>query len=387
MHTGSELKQARERAGLTVEQVAERTKIQRQKIHALEHSRFETLPNGIYLDGMVRAYAQEVGVDPEPLVQLVRKEQPIMSRDLYAASADLGSFQSEESLAPEPVKIAHVAVPKEQAAPQPEAGSLLESVVSVPADRDDLVLAHPDPPNALRLDTDPSLLREPYEPAAGTRGPDRPVVALSVLLAAIGVGVYLYDGRPMGRVGIPDTAVSAPRSEMREATEASIAPAAPENAAPNPPPGTAPDISATPSPTDVAASPAPVGTAGMNVSAPDVSGSWSLATRVDSTNLARFSGLQLGYEIQLEQEGDRVTGSGRKVTENSSGLRERSQTPISLAGTIEGDRLTLTFTERGARRPTRGKFLLLLDEGGMLRGRFSSTAARSAGTVEARRLK
>jgi hypothetical protein len=96
--------------------------------------------------------------------------------------------------------------------------------------------------------------------------------------------------------------------------------------------------------------------------------------------------LQLGYDVQLQQTGNRVTGAGRKITENGDGIGSRAQTPISVAGTIDGDRLTLTFTERGRRRPTQGKFVLLLDESGTMRGRFSSDAAKSSGTVEAHRV-
>ena len=76
----------------------------------------------------------------------------------------------------------------------------------------------------------------------------------------------------------------------------------------------------------------------------------------------------------------------RRPTRPPPWRRRRAQTPISVAGTIDGDRLTLTFTERGTRRPTQGKFVLLLDESGAMRGRFSSNAARSSGTVEARRI-
>jgi hypothetical protein len=119
----------------------------------------------------------------------------------------------------------------------------------------------------------------------------------------------------------------------------------------------------------------------------DVSGSWTLATHVESSSYQRFEGLQLGYDIQLQQDGNRVTGTGKKVIENGDGIGSRAQTPISVAGTINGDRLTLTFSERGARRPTGGKFVLLLDESGTMRGRFSSTAARSSGTVEAHRVR
>ena len=51
-----------------------------------------------------------------------------------------------------------------------------------------------------------------------------------------------------------------------------------------------------------------------------MAGSWTLKTQVESSSYSRYAGLQLGYEIRLEQKGDRVTGSGRKVTENGNGI-------------------------------------------------------------------
>ena len=80
--------------------------------------------------------------------------------------------------------------------------------------------------------------------------------------------------------------------------------------------------------------------------------------------------------MKLEQDGARVTGVGRKITENGSGIGPRAQTPVTVSGTIAGDRLTLNFVERGTQRPTQGKFVLLVDEEGALRGRFSSNAAQ-----------
>ncbi|MEO5740246.1 MAG: hypothetical protein ABIS29_06600, partial [Vicinamibacterales bacterium] len=118
----------------------------------------------------------------------------------------------------------------------------------------------------------------------------------------------------------------------------------------------------------------------------DVTGSWTLATHVETSSYSRFAGLKLGYEMQLEQEGDRVTGTGRKVMENGEGIVPRAQTPVTVSGKIDGDRLTLNFVERGVRRPTQGKFVLLVDDAGTLRGRFSSDAARSSGRVEAHRV-
>jgi hypothetical protein len=118
----------------------------------------------------------------------------------------------------------------------------------------------------------------------------------------------------------------------------------------------------------------------------NVSGEWRLATQVETTSYSAFAGLKLGYEMKLEQDGDRVTGAGKKVSENEKGIGPGAQTPVTVSGTIAGDRLTLNFVERGTQRETRGKFVLLVDEAGTLWGRFSSTAARSSGHVEAHRV-
>lgn len=118
----------------------------------------------------------------------------------------------------------------------------------------------------------------------------------------------------------------------------------------------------------------------------NVAGSWALETHVQSSSYSRYEGLHLGYRIQLEQDGARVQGAGRKISQDGGVIGSRGQTPIFVTGTIDGDRLSLTFDERGTRRATQGKFVLLLDESDTLRGRFSSTAARSSGTVEAHRL-
>jgi hypothetical protein len=57
-----------------------------------------------------------------------------------------------------------------------------------------------------------------------------------------------------------------------------------------------------------------------------------------------------------------------------------------MAGAIAGHRLTLNVVELGKQPETRGKIVLLVDEAGTLRGRFSSSAAPSSGQVEGRRV-
>ena len=113
---------------------------------------------------------------------------------------------------------------------------------------------------------------------------------------------------------------------------------------------------------------------------------WTLETEVESSSLRAFEGLRLGYRLELRQNGDRIEGTGQKVTENGTTLRGARRTPITVRGTLGDGRMRLMFAEQGALRRTTGTLDLVIDENGVLRGVFASEAARSAGAVEARRL-
>ena len=388
MTVGTDLRQARERAGLSIDEIGRRTKIQRYKIEALEQGDYDRLPQGIYLDGIVRSYCHEVMVDPEPMVNRVRLERgkrPGDSEVPFSAPIDLhgpakprevefidvpeiddqlGSFVTEKRSPVAPVPRAPIA-PIARVAPIPP-------VASVPP-------VAPIPPVARVAPVAP----EPIAPVAPAPVVSvRPVARrrMGALLPAIIVlttaflGGYLYQSWRLHE-----------RSDARMSTTESIAP---NEITPNETPAPSPDA-AQPlnDPPKAVASPVvqpdKVATSGL---LPNVAGSWKLNTKVESSSYSRFAGLQLGYELRLAQKGERITGVGRKVAENGTPINKRAQTPLSVTGTINGDRLTLNFVERGARRPSRGKFVLLLDDGETLRGRFSSSAARSAGIVEAHRL-
>ena len=99
MSVGAELREARERAGLTPGDISERTKIQLYKIEALENDELERLPGGIYLKGIVRAYAKEVGIDAAPIIERLPGSQAGVPPATLEALADLGGFESEEQLA------------------------------------------------------------------------------------------------------------------------------------------------------------------------------------------------------------------------------------------------------------------------------------------------
>jgi cytoskeletal protein RodZ len=71
---GRELAEARERAGLSVEELSHRTKISVPTLLAIERNQMGNLPGGIYTRGLLRAYAREVGCDPEAMVSRFRAE-------------------------------------------------------------------------------------------------------------------------------------------------------------------------------------------------------------------------------------------------------------------------------------------------------------------------
>ena len=69
MSLGTILKDARERKGLTIADVAEQTHLLPQMVEEIEQDDFHRFAAAIYGRGFIRLYAECVGENPEPLVQ------------------------------------------------------------------------------------------------------------------------------------------------------------------------------------------------------------------------------------------------------------------------------------------------------------------------------
>ena len=69
MDFGRKLREARERRGISVRQIASATKISVAALEALERNDISRLPGGLFSRAFVRSYAAEVGLDPESTVQ------------------------------------------------------------------------------------------------------------------------------------------------------------------------------------------------------------------------------------------------------------------------------------------------------------------------------
>jgi cytoskeleton protein RodZ len=86
---GDRLRQAREHAGLSTQEVADHTRIPRRHIEAIEGNRLTALPSGPYAIGFARAIARVVGYPEEDAANAMRAE---MARSDYLSnspSADL----------------------------------------------------------------------------------------------------------------------------------------------------------------------------------------------------------------------------------------------------------------------------------------------------------
>ena len=66
---GTRLRETRERKGVSLTAIAERTKISFALLEGLERDDVSRWPGGIFRRAWVRAYAQSIGLEPEPIVR------------------------------------------------------------------------------------------------------------------------------------------------------------------------------------------------------------------------------------------------------------------------------------------------------------------------------
>ena len=71
MSAGQQLRDARLGCGLSIAEVANRTKINHRQIEALEAEQYERLPGGVFIRGYVRALAPIVGLNPDDVMDNV----------------------------------------------------------------------------------------------------------------------------------------------------------------------------------------------------------------------------------------------------------------------------------------------------------------------------
>ncbi len=71
---GEILKSQRERKGLSLKDIHEKTKIRLDFLECLENGKYEKLPDEVYVIGFIRNYADTVGLNPEKIIPFYRRE-------------------------------------------------------------------------------------------------------------------------------------------------------------------------------------------------------------------------------------------------------------------------------------------------------------------------
>jgi cytoskeletal protein RodZ len=322
MPLGSQLRETRERVGLSIEQISQRTRFQLYEIAALENDSLTHLPDESYVEGLIRAYTAAVGVDSAPVIERVRIERQ---------------------------------------APEDKWDGPLEPIVDLSADSQPQ--ATPDTQlHSSEAATEAARPVNGHRVPAAARSPrGRLWLPLLSVLAVSGWAAYFLES------GVFKRQATASSPAVVATRPAEVTPARLETA--------------------VAVAPTPVSASPAAPIVNNVSGRWTLSTRVESARVQRLSGLQREYQIELDQKGNRVTGTGRRISENAAAIDLKAQTPIRVAGRMKANELILSFTEGSRRRGSSGGFAMRLDDRGNLRGRFSSNVPQTAGTAEAQRVK
>jgi cytoskeleton protein RodZ len=87
---GQDLKEEREARNISIEEIASATKIVPRYIEALENDRFDIMPGGFFIKGIIRTYARAIGLN----------EEDVLAR--YRAAGVFGEPDRKRSPAPKP---------------------------------------------------------------------------------------------------------------------------------------------------------------------------------------------------------------------------------------------------------------------------------------------
>lgn len=112
---GGKLRQARERRGISLRQIAASTKISSASLEALERNDVSKLPGGIFSRAFVRSYAVEVGLDPDETVKefldRFHGEPAPSSAVPVAVREEESAFESQQRMASVVLKLLLISIP------------------------------------------------------------------------------------------------------------------------------------------------------------------------------------------------------------------------------------------------------------------------------------
>jgi hypothetical protein len=117
----------------------------------------------------------------------------------------------------------------------------------------------------------------------------------------------------------------------------------------------------------------------------EISGTWIVETTTQKTSYVKYKNLALTYTIEFVQNGVNISGHGEKTTESGHEVEAKAHTPIVVTGTLVGDSIDASFTEKGLERESHGEFHWKFAKDQRWEGTFISTVADSQGGSVLRR--
>lgn len=159
---GPLLRHAREKRGMSLQQVAATTKISARVLDALERNDPSKLPGGIFSRAFVRAYAREVGLDPEETVNRFMAAFPPDTEEaapqVPGRIVDADGFESQRRTAMTVFQIVGLSVVV-----------LIAVAIYMNMRREPEVSTPPEPPARVTFEAQPPASEPPAAP--GTSGP------------------------------------------------------------------------------------------------------------------------------------------------------------------------------------------------------------------------
>jgi cytoskeleton protein RodZ len=113
---GNKLREARERRGISLREIANTTKISVSALEALERNDLARLPGGIFSRAFVRSYAIEVGLDPEETIREFLAQCPhdsVMTAGHPSSErlADSDTLESDRRMASTFLRLMMISIP------------------------------------------------------------------------------------------------------------------------------------------------------------------------------------------------------------------------------------------------------------------------------------
>jgi transcriptional regulator with XRE-family HTH domain len=225
LRAGAKLAQARQMLGLTLDEIADRTKVRRDYLEAIEAMNVKFLPGRAYTVPYVKSYAQLVGLDPQALIGQFLRESALAREDAqpqlrnpeskprrerpwlmallvaFAAAGFLGWQAVKDRAAETRTAAAQPAAPRANPAPAPDASSPIVADPVAPAGIAPVIELTATEPAWLEVRGPEGTIFLSRDLKPGDRY--RPDVGVGWTLHAKDGGAFAVtiDGRPVGVLG------------------------------------------------------------------------------------------------------------------------------------------------------------------------------------------